>query len=279
MNQVILIDLKVLDLNASSNSFVVGLPPLTGVDGFVHNLERESGARIIGWSMGVSAFDLKDGYAKVVNYEISHKNKHAGTPYIRDRRTADLSGCLMLMIDPECPGREICEFLEDALWSYRFCGGTVQPGSGGVTLWNSIHDALAFVGNIHENTVFFLEDRSELIDQAPAGLSKVEWLMDLTARPFRNEQGQYVYAHGHEFLGHIVPVINGYQLLEAPQAREDLREDYAHAYAESTIGVARLRSLGSVLTHWNEATDSGVNIFWFGTFNPDQGTWRLLAFD
>lgn len=272
------IDFTAIDFNASGNLLVLGYPPLTGIDGLVHCIERDTGIRVIGWALGVRSLDLKNGHMKPVNYEHRHKSKHADTPYIRDRRSATLTGNLLIQISDNDLPDDICESLEDRIESLRFCGGNIRLGESGVSLWHTTYDALRLIAVSHEQSPFFLEDKSQLLDEAPAGLSKTEWLMDLTAGPYRNEDGDFVYAHGQDFLGYLIPTINGYQLLEEPREREELRNEYKHAHGEATIGLGRLRSLGSLMTHWNEATDNGVEIYWFGSFGPDPKTWRLLTF-
>lgn len=276
MNKVILIDMEVTDFHANSNPFVIGFPALTGIDGFVHAIERESDIQIIGWSFAACTLSVREGHFKAINYELRHKAKHADTPYIRDRRSGSLTGLMMLMVDEETLPADVCDYLEDSLLSLRFCGGNLSIPS--VSLWHSVHEALEFIASTKVQPPFFIEDRSALLDEAPRGISKTEWLLDLTSGAHRDQNGELIYAHSMEFQGHLIPIVNGYQLLEAPRSRPNLRSEYLHAHAEPTIGVGRLRSLASVLAHWNESSDSGAAIFWFGTFDESENSWRLLTF-
>lgn len=276
--QYISVDLQVIDLNATSNMLVTGLPPLTAVDGFVHAIERATGIEMAGWAMGVSEFQATESHLKAVNYEHGHKGKHASNPYIRDRRSARMNAFLILVVSDETATDDHLNELEESIESFRFCGGNLELGGHGVALWPSAQMAIEQSASVSEDPVFFLEDASHLLDECPEHLSKTQWLMDLTARPNKTEDGSLEYAHGREFLGHLVPTVNGYQLLELPKHRPNLRDDVQHAYAESTLGVARMRSVGSVLANWNETCDDGVNIFWFGHYEPDTMTWRVSHF-
>jgi len=273
MGKFINIDFYVDGLHASANPHVVGLPALTGIDGFVHTLERQFGFCTSSWSIAYRRFDMDGAHLRIANYEVgSNNSKSPSTPStILDKRTASLEGVLIIEVnDDDGNIGKLVDSLIDGIEGFRFCGGTFMLGNESITAWETVTDSLKAVGKCSRKPHFFMEDMTHILNQAPEGLSKLDWLMDLIARPKNYDPENPQLAYECESLGYLTPVVKGYQLLETPRERQNTRFDLPHAYAESVIGLARMRSLPSVLAFVNQYQETPV-IFWVNDTDDSQG--------
>lgn len=278
MADFLTIDIEATGVRVSGGVQVVGLPPLTAIDGFVHAIEREFGVTVVGWSMAFRQCEQMCGHSQVVNYEFRHKAKKSKTPYIRDSRTATVKGFLVLYTDGSGDIPSTVEAMNSRIEAFRFCGGTLILGKQGVQPWGALEDAFTMMSFSYREPHFLMEDRTYLLGEKPDSLAPMDWLLDLTARP-AYISGSQVYAHNLSWQGFLTPVIRGYSLLEPPRVRESLRDDYRHAYAEPIIGLVRMRSLSSVMLHLDEGSDERPEVFWFGSFQDDSfGEWSLNTF-
>lgn len=272
MVNFITIDLDASGVQISGNIHVIGLPTLNAIDGFAHNISREFDLPVQGWAIAYRKCEVLDGHPMVVNYELGHKGKKETTPYILDRRQARIGAVLFLDLGDEnsLSKSEVTESLESRVEALRFSGGTFIIGKAGIRSWDSIEPAMEHVAKSYVEPHFLLEDQSELLNHPPEGLGRLDWLLDLVARPKDYQGEDTTYAYEGPYKGYLAPVVKGYKLLEKPRPRKDVRHDYLHAYAEPIIGVARMRNLVSVLSHMStNDEDDALRVFWAGFIDAD----------
>lgn len=284
MAKFINIDLTAYGVHVSSNIHVIGLPSMTGLDGFVHNLERHFGFVTRSWSFAYRQCDMTDGHLRIANCEVGSNNSRSpSTPStILDKRTATVAGFLIIEIEdePQSTLNEMLIQMEDGIESLRFCGGTlmVMPNSG-IKVWGDIHQALGSIRRLNRRPHFFMEDQEALLNDVPDGLGKLDWLMDLIARPKQYDKAVDQVAYEGDYKGFLTPVIKGYALLENPRERAPVRCDYAHAYAEPVLSVVRMRTLLSVIAELN-AEQQTPPVFWLNEMKTEGATphWDITSY-
>lgn len=272
MANLISIDFNAFSVNVSANPHVIGLPTMNAIDGYAHNIEREFGIELKGWSIAYRRCEVLDGHPKIVRYELDQRpEKDKSTiANILDRRLAQVEGVLILNVKDR-PDSEVLMTMNERIEALRFSGGSIILGKTNVQIWRDYKACFQEISRSYMEPHFLVEDKSELLLNPPEGLTKLDWLMDLVARPKTYEEKETVYAYGTDYLGYLTPIIKGYKLLESPRKRDYVRGGYDHAYAEPIIGVGRMRSMVSVMHGLNDKTadSEAINVRWIGQMDSE----------
>jgi hypothetical protein len=117
--------------NLMSNSYLVGLPGLTGIMGFTTAMEMslsKAGVDLLvhEWAMSLSKVDMYQGEVTPAGYMNAQRSR-AMPPSAEFRRRGDLEGILYLLIESDHEKAAVIQAIINWLPGARFCSGTITP--------------------------------------------------------------------------------------------------------------------------------------------------------
>lgn len=186
---------------------------------------------------------------------------------------ADLVFDLVLKVDTTLTASELRALLlpsaiTPALQSLRLNGGAIFV-QGEATVHENLADALMK----SHSSAFVFEDAHDVVQAAraaaPAGTSMVSILDELVARDDNKEPSNNDLPYRPRYA--VCGV--GYRALEEPTARAGSRKNLPHAFAESLLGLVRIRLLASVLAQLKNETPA--QLLW--AFQPPRNRYFVVA--
>jgi len=249
MNRInLMVPFKADGVDLLANAYVVGFPSMTGVAGGMHQIERkikEIAPGLINkfecFSLVLDKCELKEGHPRIINYMKAKRSSGVTPPTTLDKKTGAVSGYLLATIDckDDVNVTTLIEVADRAIQNVRFCGGMIFT-KGGFSAYHELKDALAAMKST--SPLFVVEDMSELLTDKK---ERVDLMLKLLSRPKNIEKTAFIFKD--ENYGYLSPTSIGYVLLEEPNKKACVRNDFLHAYAEPQIGLVRLRTIGSTL--------------------------------
>ncbi len=222
-------NLRVFDALSLANPYLVGIPSLTALWGFVHAYERKLKSLLdhrVGFT-GV-AWHIRE-YSAVSGLKLPgltlerKRSDHLKRTGIIESTHCDVVMDLVIRVNPDCLAHEsrdeLVELVKAALPS-RFAGGTLQPPS------------------LYESKDWCSLRSSQSLYQRVSRLSAAgRWVCPSVTTP-KSFEGLCELA---ELDKDLKPVMVGYQLLEEPTERPNSVSP-VHAYAEPLIGLCVCKS-------------------------------------
>lgn len=270
------IPMRVYDANVLSNAHVSGLPAMTALGGFTHMLERAIKNAVTDPDEleSVSAMQVihKVDYVNYTNRDVRYekiettKARNGMSATITDRRMAHIFQSVILKIEgSEDVFDEIHDWVSEGslqalVLRSRFAGGSLTLQKDSVTAHHTELDALAEIPFGYDS--FAIEDVSYRINENSVdGEDKLDTLLRLISRvrfgvELEDED------ENKEYMGYLVPIAKGFVPVEDQAVDRGARNGHLHLYAEPVIGIARLRSLRSLIFHVNNETEDKVACFW-----------------
>ncbi len=264
-------NLRTEGLNAEANQYIAGFPAITSFTGYGHLFERkvneffpENPITVNGVAVISHAFHLYEGHPKCTGgSEGLQKNKIVSPPILEEVK-ADMTVTLVFSVtvkeDPEENLPEIVgEYAHKFLDSFPLCGGSVWPQSetqyflDEQELW--VH--LETFSDGH-----FLIERTDLLTgiEDDSGEDSLDELLNaLTTSKGENASGKDVWERSQP--GWIIPIAVGYQAIEVPQKRLNVRDIQPHVYAEPVINLGEFMPIEKMVFDYS-VTKEVPKIFW-----------------
>lgn len=247
------------DVGIEGNAHVLGLPPMSALDGLGHALERRLNAWIgdsgaiesQGVALAIEAMTVMRGQPRPIPAEQTRRRPKGLAAPLIERRLGYLQGRVVVRLGLDdalfdaLREAALAGELTPLLLGLRLAGGMLTVRAERVRL---LGDPAAALRHVPKPALLVEDHTDALIEEAqPGDRDRLATLLRLLAeqRAHGLEEGEGGRIHG-DYQGYRVPVGIGFRALEAPRYREGARGGYPHQYAEPVIGLARLRTSASV---------------------------------
>jgi CRISPR-associated protein Csy2 len=239
--------LRIYDAQALSNPYLVGIPSLTALWGFLHHYEQavcslmNQELEFTGGALFIRSYSLSEG-GRIPEPSILRKvDGRVIRPGIIDNRFCDMTVDLIIRVRPSCHegiDESSIPLLKAAL-PPRFAGGVIHPPS------------------LYENREWLSEykNENELFKRLSRLPRSGRWIIPTSEIASRIEDLVQLYTLKPD----LRPAMLGYGFLEQPCPKEG-GIDLFHAYAEPLTGL--VRCLSPVEVRMRPASYFFSNAFW-----------------
>lgn len=242
------IPMTIYSANINGNSHVSGIPSMTSVDGFVHNLERkikeiDGDFYVNSWAYVIEDVEYREGTKRYSGARNNNAEKGTINTPMEDEKLAHINQIVIVKVTSSLSLPEFKEFrengvLDSVLMNMNFGGGTTRfrmpKGHVGVFFYEDLEKCLKSV----MPSSLLIEDRTHIINERK---HENESSLDAMIRILNVKTDE-------EYLGYLIPVAIGYYQISDLKIRKNTRKsNMKHMYAEPVIGMARARTVASAL--------------------------------
>jgi CRISPR type I-F-associated protein Csy2 len=267
------LSMTVYDANVVSNFHITGLPSLTSVDGFSHAIERNLNASYDeelfadGFSYIIEDINYQKGKKKYSIATFEQKKDIGKNSPIFDHRIAKIKQTIIIKIHSKKTlssfNSMILSDLKNKIFNKLFfSGGNIFFNH--IECFSKIDEAIKSIKN---RSSLLIEDSTFLLDNDELKLEnekKFDMFLRLISKKTKISNNIFPNNNKEVYLGNIIPIAIGYYKLTNSEKKLNSRDNKCdHFYAESVMGLARTRSLYSVLKNIND--DNYNDIMWINS--------------
>ncbi|MGD1527034.1 type I-F CRISPR-associated protein Csy2 [Vibrio harveyi] len=291
------IPMRVYHANIASNFHVAGLPAMTAVDGFTHNLERKLNqylpdleAQVDAWMYVVDGIEYQEGIQRYTCATNTKSEKGKLNAPMEDNKLATIDQTILIQVTSNARVVELRTLLEEGRMNAVFNRLMFAGGSTGVRISaNSLvnknrkvefYETVEQAFERHSRGSMVIEDKTHILNELGSGEERLSRLIGLISRKKNKEvnsdkketekQELSDSVEVEEYLGNLVPVAIGYQRLGEASLKEGARNpECKHFYAEPVIGMARTRTVASMLANLNSKEDTCYPFWQNAKLNPE----------
>jgi hypothetical protein len=253
MNSIFMkVPMVVYNANVNGNAHTAGIPSMTSIDGFAHNIERKLKAVdkelfVESWNYIIEKLEYRMGTKKYSLSGFKKIKSGAINSPMEDEKLAHIEQVVILKIHTNLSEAEIKQKtdngeLNSIFNNIAFSGGTTRirrrKSNFNISFFSDLKSALR---TVNPNAIL-IEDKTELIKELKMeGENNLATLIRITN------------SENDEYHGYLIPVAIGYHAISEKIVRLNQRaKDNKHIYAEPVTGVARARTVASSLIHLHD---------------------------
>jgi len=240
-------------MNVSSGMMATGFPAMTAIGGFIHSLERKIG-HDIEFAFGMKSASWIHGVRRIAVNRNSTNSSPGGRlggkirpvpGFVVDEMVANCE--IVLLLKTKAEPEALQSLLKKA---HKLAGGCLFDV-----------DVSAVSNDAPTNASYFVDASADIARKIrKPGVDNLQAALEMYAADGQWVDDEWLQPRNGYTLNHT-----GYALLEKPVNRSGSRDNYPHAWAESTFSLI---TQGSMTENcwWSRAyDDSGV--FWKGSAN------------